>query len=198
MRQIQQAGFTLIELLVAITVSGIVLAMVMTSFGTLLLTEHKVDTQRQMQKQASTALIRLSDAMRDLELGTLTGDKGCDHVYATDEVTFITDTGSKTFSYDSITETLSLTHNGVTGTLHSTDDDLGFSIKTLRYDAAGYDQFDHSCITTGNPYPFFWITPKSTDIDAQPKLSVNFEIVSNQYEDVNLELQTTVSSRLYR
>ena len=59
------AGFSLIELLVAMTIGGVVLTVVMTSYVAMTKTSLRLDLARQMQKETNFAVIRMVDKIRN-------------------------------------------------------------------------------------------------------------------------------------
>lgn len=58
-------GLSLVELLVAITVAGIILATVMTSYVSLEKSSRKIDLSRQLLRETNFALIRIGDRIRN-------------------------------------------------------------------------------------------------------------------------------------
>jgi len=62
------AGFSLIELLVGMTIGGIVLATVMTSYVAMVKTSIRLDLARQMQKETNFAVIRMADKIRNFPI----------------------------------------------------------------------------------------------------------------------------------
>ncbi len=66
------AGFSLIELLVAMTIGGVILTAVMTSYVAMTKTSLRLDLARQMQKETNFAVIRMVDKIRNYPI------KNCD------------------------------------------------------------------------------------------------------------------------
>lgn len=62
------AGFSLIELLVAITIGGIILTVVMTSYAAMSQTNLQLDAARQLQKETNFAVIRMADRIRNFSV----------------------------------------------------------------------------------------------------------------------------------
>jgi len=64
----EQAGFSLIELLVAITIGGVILTMVMTTYASMVQVNMKLDAARQLQKETNFAVIRMADKIRNFKI----------------------------------------------------------------------------------------------------------------------------------
>ncbi|MCF7917425.1 type II secretion system GspH family protein [Candidatus Gracilibacteria bacterium] len=178
-------GFSLIELLVAIVIAGIVLSAVMGSYFSLLQASQRADAARQLQKELNFAVIRMADKIRSFSI----------HYQAYDDSS--TNPGSS--------ETL-FTRGVGSDEIHKFERTAfqwqGKDFYTLSMDGAPLFSkiFNVEAV-------FFKISPLldpsapenlgKKEAQLQPKATIFLKAVSLQYPEINISIQTTISSRKY-
>lgn len=68
-------AFSLIELLVGMTIGGIILTVVMTSYAAMSQTNLQLDAARQLQKETNFAVIRMADKIRNFPIESCDEDE---------------------------------------------------------------------------------------------------------------------------
>ncbi|MCF7812226.1 prepilin-type N-terminal cleavage/methylation domain-containing protein [Candidatus Gracilibacteria bacterium] len=189
----KQKGSTLLELIVSIVITAIVLTAVMASYLALVRANQAANISRQLQKEANFAMIRIADKIRTFlphyEQYSADGNQ----------------IGEQTF--------LSLLHEetGQTVVFEKAETDRAENFCQARY--------GHKCQTllmNGSPLfsqnihvseALFRLSPAKNPflpenlgekaVQLQPKGTLFLKIESTQDPDINLTLQTTISSRRY-
>jgi prepilin-type N-terminal cleavage/methylation domain-containing protein len=170
-------GFTLIELVVSMVIAGIVFSAVMGAYVSLIQTNTRIDTLRQLQKEANFAMTRMTDKIRAFSV----------------DYDAHSPSGSCTFALSSAETRILCVQSG-----------LKFEFKDknlfMNEDPLFSERFS---LKEG----FFRVTPEKDPSDLgnpqfQTKVMIFFELeyVSEKDPSLNfsLPLQTTVSSRVYQ
>lgn len=170
---VKKRGFTLLELMVAITISGVIMTAIMSSYASLIRTKQKVDQHRQIQAQATLALSRIADKVRDYGIDYDAHDP-------TDPNTLFVGTD---VNGEDVVFTFTETDEGQF-TLQQT---TGGRVSPL---------FSRGVTATGS----FTVSPDAIGRPAlyQPKVHVQLAVSSAKDETIKMDLQTTLSSRRYR
>ena len=181
----KNTGFTLIEVLVATVISVSMLTLVMGSFWTLWQTYRTADLLREMQHEATFAMTRIADKVRDrgIDYGAYgQPDKCMNH---NDQFCA---KGDHFFTYDEIADTLEMGNYTTQEPLFSHDK---FAVTLLRFDK----------------FPGTEPTRSSGFLNQfQPQVSIHLQLTSKKdvwgraadpATALKLNLQTTISSRDY-
>lgn len=174
----KSAGFSLIEILVSLVIGAIVIATVMGGFVTTSNTVKKVKSSQQLQKELNFAISRISDRMRGHSINYQEYEDG----------NFDIDSPVILFFGENKIKKQALPDGKFTLTMD------------------GEPLFSEKYYLEVTDKPVFVITPQSdpyaSDVSfrdyRQPRLTINLRAVSVAYPEVYYELQTTISSRLYR
>ncbi len=173
-------GFTLMELMVAITVSGIILSAVMTSYAALVANKQKIDQFRHTQSAATLSMSKIADKVRDFGINYDAYEGG-----------------------DASTET-TLLHIGPYIDENEVEHDISFEIKNgkilMQYNDRVAPITGGLVVSDGA----FVVQPSTVPNRGegaqlyQPRVDVDLSFVSADDESIKMDLETSLSSRQYR
>ncbi len=172
-------AFTLVEVVVSMVISTLLLTIVLGSFWLLIKINRKNEIAGELQRQTSFAMMRISDKIKNNSI----------------------DYQAYSYNSSSICQNLSL----VSGTQNRLCLQNGYEFK----------QKKKKLFMNGQPllgddfevdYIDFFVSPSvdpfsdisKIDIQLQPKVTIKLRVKSKKYEDIFLEVQSTISSRKYQ
>ena len=165
------AGATLIELLVSIVVAGLVLSAVLASYASIVRAHQKNTIFRQMQLQSSFALTRIADKVR--------ADSINYSEFVVDSAD-LTSSQEKLFAGDSVFQLV--------------DENILMNNQPLFSETINVENLLFQITPAIDPFE------NLAEISAQlqPKVTIMLQIRSRIDPDLNLNVQTTISSRKYQ
>lgn len=179
MKTYKHSAFTLVEVIVSILISALLLTLVLGSFWLLIKINQQNEIAGRLQKQTTFAMLRMSDKIKqysiDYEAYTSAANGLC-----------------KNLSLDSGTQQkLCL---GANHEFKKEGDTLLMDTHPLFSDEFIVDSVNFFVSPSADP--FSDISEKS--IQLQPKVTIALKVHSKKYENILLEVQSTISSRKYQ
>ena len=172
-------AFTLVEVVVSMVISALLLTIVLGSFWLLIKINKKNEIAGELQRQTSFAIMRISDKIKNNSIDY----KAYAHNSAgiCQNLSLVSGTQNRLClqnSYEFKQEGVNLLMNGQP--LFSDDFKLDFV---------------HFFVSPPED-PFSDIS--KIEIQLQPKVTISLKVKSKKYEDIFLEVQSTISSRKYQ
>ncbi|MCK5460557.1 prepilin-type N-terminal cleavage/methylation domain-containing protein [Candidatus Gracilibacteria bacterium] len=170
-------GFTLVEVLVSIVISGMVLVSVMGSYWILMKTNQAAELSRNLQKETSFTLIRMTDKIRslsiDYEAYENNSGKLCENQNLQTEQIMLCIKDNQIFEHKD-------------GMLFMNDQPLfssSFEVETVYFSVSPSQD------------PFKNLAKK--EFQLQPKVTIFLKVKAKLNPKIKFEIQTTISSRKY-
>lgn len=175
-RRVKHKGFTLVEVLVALVISGMLLASVMGSFWVLMRANQRAQISRELQKETNFAIIRMADTIRN---------------FAIDYEAYQFGTGSICESLDiNNCQNLCIKENE----FEHKDENLFMNGQPLFSAKHKVENVYFSIAPSQNPFENLGDRQKQI----QPRATIFIHVVSKNDPAIELEIQTTISSRKYK
>jgi prepilin-type N-terminal cleavage/methylation domain-containing protein len=171
-------AFTLVEVLVSMVVSGLLLTLILGSFWLLIEVNQKNEVSGELQKQTSFALLRIADNVKN---------------YSVDYDAYKDFSTSICKNRDLKIGTQQLLCLGGDHVFEKKKDNLFMDGQPLFSEY--FEVVDIQFLVSPTANPFDDITEKSRQI--QPKVTILLEVKSKKYENISLQIQSTISSRKY-
>ncbi len=186
-KRLKVSGFTLIEVLVSLVIMGIMLTLATSSYWVFMQTNIKAGISRDLQQEMRFGLTRMTDQMRGFSIdysayGDVTSDCGSGNLNQ-----------KFCFGKNSKGEFVFLEYKEDPDEDADTDDEMlffdGQPLFSSKFRVSG---FYVAFSPTESPY-----RNGASEFQIQPKATFFLKVESKRFENIKLELQTTISSRKY-